>query len=206
MSSRFRRRAVLAALVGIPVAALVPAAIALWPRERTPAAPVRLPPTPSCGNGKDAAATAAAETGPYYTPGAPMRTSLLESGLEGERLVLSGVVWTPACRPVPGALLDFWHADDQGEYDNSGFRLRGRQKTDAAGAFRLETIMPAEYGNRTRHIHVKVTAPGKDELTTQLFFPEEERNGRDALFRPDLVLRDLRRGPAGYEARFTFVV
>jgi protocatechuate 3,4-dioxygenase beta subunit len=31
------------------------------------------------------------------------------------------------CRPLGGALVDVWHADDKGEYDNTGFRYRGPQ-------------------------------------------------------------------------------
>jgi len=43
----------------------------------------------------------------------------------GTRLVVEGVVLSTACTPIPGALIDFWQADDRGEYDNSGYRLRG---------------------------------------------------------------------------------
>ncbi len=93
------------------------------------------------------------------------------------------------CRPLVHALLDFWHADEQGEYDNSGFRFRGHQFTDAEGRYRLETIVPGEYPGRTRHIHVKVQAANGPVLTTQVYFPNEPRNARDGLFREDLVVR-----------------
>src|SRR3712207_6926313 len=46
------------------------------------------------------------------------------------------------CRPVAGALLDFWQADARGEYDNSGFRLRGHQFADSRGRYRLRTVVP----------------------------------------------------------------
>src|SRR5690348_4749711 len=109
-----------------------------------------LPPTPACG-----AATAAQTEGPYFKPSSPERVSLLESEMRGRRLLVTGVVRDTACRPVPHALLDFWHADAGGRYDNAGFRLRGHQFTDAEGRYRLETILPGIYPGRARHIHVK---------------------------------------------------
>jgi protocatechuate 3,4-dioxygenase beta subunit len=112
----------------------------------------------------------------------------MEAGLKGTKLVVSGFVLTTACKPIAGAVLDFWHADDEGVYDNTGFRLRGHQQTAADGSFRLETILPGLYPGRTRHIHVKAAAPGGKILTTQLYFPSERFNARDGLFRPELVV------------------
>jgi protocatechuate 3,4-dioxygenase beta subunit len=102
---------------------------------------------------------------------------------------------------VPNALLDFWHADDAGEYDNRGYRYRGHQFSDAEGRFRLETVVPAQYPGRARHIHVKVQAPGRRVLTTQIYFPGDASNARDVLFRADLAMRRT-----GSEGRFDFVV
>ena len=71
-------------------------------------------------------------------------------------------------------MLDFWQADDQGPLDdNSGFRLRGHQFTDAEGRFRLRSIVPGVYAGRTRHIHAESAAIGGRVLTTQLYFPGE---------------------------------
>src|SRR5256886_10288077 len=47
---------------------------------------------------------------------------------------------------------------------------------------------------RARHIHVKVQAPGKRLLTTQLYFPNDPGNARDGLYRRDLEIRDFRKG------------
>jgi protocatechuate 3,4-dioxygenase beta subunit len=160
-------------------------------------------PTPECGDGDEP--TPAMTEGPFYTPNSPRRDSLLEPGMAGMRIVLTGRVFTRACRPVSGALLDVWHADDAGEYDNEGFRLRGHLFTDAEGRYRLETIVPGLYPGRTRHYHLKVQAPRGRVLTTQLFFPGEPRNRRDGLFDPDLLLAvsDARDGRQG---RFNFVL
>jgi protocatechuate 3,4-dioxygenase beta subunit len=162
-----------------------------------------LPPTPACDDGDDP--TPEQTEGPFFTPDSPARTSLLEPGLEGTMLVLSGSVLATDCTPVPGALLDFWQADDAGEYDNEGYRLRGHQFADGRGRYRLETIVPGLYTGRTRHIHVKVQAPDQDVLTTQLYFPDEPANEEDGIFDQALVLSvsPTRDGQAG---RFTFVL
>jgi protocatechuate 3,4-dioxygenase beta subunit len=71
--------------------------------------------------------------GPFFKPKSPERHSLLETDSKGEKMVLIGVVLSRSCKPVAKALLDFWHADDMGEYDNDGFRCRGHQFSDAEG-------------------------------------------------------------------------
>ena len=124
--------------------------------------------------------------GPFYKANPPLRASLLEPGSKGETLILSGVVYSTQCKPLPNALLDFWHADEQGEYDNAGYRYRGQMRADEQGRYRLETILPAIYPGRPRHIHVKVQAPGKRALTTQIYF-QYERAGSLAA---KLELRD----------------
>jgi len=159
--------------------------------------------TPDCGDDDDP--TPAETAGPFFTPNSPERTSLLEPGMHGTRVALAGHVVTRGCQPVAGALLDFWHADDDGQYDNEGYRLRGHQFTDARGRYRLETIVPGLYPGRTRHIHVKVQPRGGRVLTTQLYFPGEARNKQDFLFRPDLLM-SLREAQGARDARFNFVL
>jgi protocatechuate 3,4-dioxygenase beta subunit len=162
-----------------------------------------LAPTPACG---DAGAPTPRQTeGPYFTPGSPPRASLLEPGHTGTRIVVAGRVLDTNCRPVARALLDVWHADDHGAYDNRGFQWRGHQSTDAEGRYRLETIVPGLYPGRTRHFHVKVQAPNGPVLTTQLYFPDEPANRRDGIFHPALVMR-VRDAREGRTATFDFVV
>jgi protocatechuate 3,4-dioxygenase beta subunit len=163
-----------------------------------------LVPTPACDDGDDP--TPAQTEGPYFTPDSPRRASLLEPGMGGQRLVVAGTVLTTDCRPVKAALLDFWQADDAGEYDNQGYRLRGHQFSDADGTWRLETVVPGLYTGRTRHIHVKVQAPDGPVLTTQLYFPGEPANDRDGIFSPDLLLGDVRDAGGARQGSFTFVL
>lgn len=167
------------------------------------AAQTGLAPTPACHDGD--AATLAQTEGPYFKPSSPERVELLEEGIAGQPIELVGFVLTRACKPVAGALLDFWQADDKGRYDNSGFRLRGHQFTDADGRYRLRSIVPGLYPGRTRHIHVKVQPRGGRVLTTQLYFPGETQNRSDGLFRKELLLRTAKNEEA-LAGRFDFVV
>jgi protocatechuate 3,4-dioxygenase beta subunit len=130
-------------------------------------------PTPVC-----AALTQPQTEGPYYTPNTTERNSLLEEGMEGTRLILVGYVLDQNCQPLPNAWLDFWQADANGEYDNAGYRLRGHQFTDAQGRYYLETILPGLYSSRPiEHIHVKVRPEGGEQVTSQLYFPEQPIEG-----------------------------
>lgn len=143
--------------------------------------------------------------GPFYKAGSPERTSLREPGLAGTPLTVTGYVFSTACQPIAHAWLDFWHADSNGNYDNAGFKLRGHQFTDQQGRYRLETIVPGEYPGRTRHIHVKVQAPGQPVLTTQLYFPGEARNSEDGIFSPELLMQ-VQSTANGQVGTFNFVL
>jgi protocatechuate 3,4-dioxygenase beta subunit len=160
-------------------------------------------PTPGCGD--DDERTPEETAGPFFKPRSPERTSLLEPGMKGTRLELSGRVLGRNCRPIAGALVDFWHADDGGAYDNDGFRLRGHQYTDSHGGYRLSTILPGVYTGRTRHIHVRVQPAGGQVLTTQLYFPGEKRNRGDGLFRGELLM-SLDANASPQQGRFHFLI
>ena len=159
--------------------------------------------TPECHDGHEP--TVRQTEGPYFKPKSPERADLVETGLAGQPLDLVGFVLTRGCKPLAGALIDFWQADDKGEYDNTGFRLRGHQFTDADGRFRLRTIVPGVYEGRTRHIHVKAQPKGGRILTTQLYFPDVPENRRDGLFRKELLMRTAKT-EAGLGGRFDFVL
>jgi protocatechuate 3,4-dioxygenase beta subunit len=164
----------------------------------------QLLPTPACDDGDDDPTLAQTE-GPFYTPSTPQRTSFLEPGMAGTRMVVAGYALSTDCRPISGALLDFWHADDAGVYDNSGYTLRGHFFSDEEGYWQLETIVPGLYPGRTRHFHVKVQAANGPVLTTQLYFPDEPVNTRDRLFHPALVM-DVQDTTDGKIGIFNFVL
>ena len=125
--------------------------------------------------------------GPYYKAGAPQRTTLSATGVAGTPLVLTGYVLSTSCQPIANAKLDFWQADGNGNYDSSGYTLRGWQLTDANGAYRLETVIPGLYPGRTEHIHVKVTVNGKT-YTSQLFFPGVSQNAGDSIYAANMLI------------------
>lgn len=147
----------------------------------------RLDPTPACGNTHGP--TPAQTEGPYFTPNSPLRTGLYEPGMEGTRLRVGGLALDPSCRPLSNVLVDLWQADAQGRYDNSGYRLRGHQFTDAQGRWQFDTVLPALYPGRTRHLHVKLQPRGGRVLTTQLYFPADTAgNARDRIFDRRLLM------------------
>jgi protocatechuate 3,4-dioxygenase beta subunit len=178
----------------------VPAALTLGLPAPALAQSPSLRPTPTCGE-----PTTRQTEGPYFKPASPRRASLLEPGVTGTKIVVVGRVVSPQCQPVARALIDAWQADARGEYDNTGFTLRGHQFTDESGRYRLETVVPGAYPGRTRHIHVKVQAPGQPVLTTQLYFPGVPENRRDGLFDPALLLV-VRETADGRVAEFEFVL
>ena len=162
-----------------------------------------LPVTPQCADGD--AATVRQTEGPFFRSGSPERVDLVEPGAKARRVELTGFVLTRGCNPVARAVVDIWHADDRGAYDNQGFRYRGRVYTDEKGRYHIRTIVPALYPGRTRHYHVNVAAGGKLLLTTQLYFPDEPGNRRDGLFRKELLMQVAGKGDP-MAARFDFVI
>ncbi|WP_084965070.1 carbohydrate-binding protein [Thermoactinospora rubra] len=186
-----RKTLLKAALVGAPLPFLA---------GQAPTLAQSLVPTPACDDGDDP--TPPQTEGPYFKPNSPRRSTLPG---QGTPLTVSGYVFGLACQPLANVLLDFWQADANGQYDNVGYNLRGHQFTDANGAYHLTTIVPGLYPGRTRHIHVKLQAPNRPVLTTQLYFPGEPRNSTDSIFNPALVMT-VRTNGSGREATFDFVL
>ena len=113
--------------------------------------------------------------GPFYEPGAPVRTSV------GSGYVLSGAVLAATeCKLIPNAHIEFWLANPKGDYDDAH---RATVFASQRGEYRFESNVPVSYGGRPPHIHVRVRAPGYEELVTQHY---PERGQRKANF--DLVL------------------
>jgi protocatechuate 3,4-dioxygenase beta subunit len=172
--------------------------------DAVPTSPSSLNPTPACDDGDDDPTPAQTE-GPYFTSNSPLRSSLVEAGMAGTLMTLSGRVLSTSCQPITQAKLDFWQADNAGAYDNAGYRLRGHQFTDQDGRFTLQTIVPGLYPGRTRHIHVKVQAPNGRVLTTQLYFPGEARNASDGIFSTELLMA-IEDATGGKTGAFNFVL
>jgi protocatechuate 3,4-dioxygenase beta subunit len=159
----------------------------------------------ACSTGTSASLTPELTEGPFFKAGSPERTSLIDASTPGTKLVITGTVYTADCKPVAHALLDFWQADASGNYDNSGYNLRGHQYTDVNGRYTLTTIVPGLYTGRTEHIHVKVQAPNGRLITTQLFFPGVAQNDSDGIFNAALLMV-VQKTSDGEQAQYNFVV
>ncbi|MFG2288285.1 dioxygenase [Streptomyces sp. NPDC048595] len=171
--------------------------------------------TPACSGHE----TPASIEGPLFKPRSPERSDVRTPGIRGVRLDLSGVVYDTSCTPLPETLIEFWQCDQNGDYDTSGFALRGHQYTDSRGGYLLRTIIPRDYwgrwGQRAPHIHTQVQSPGGPVLLTQLYFPDDtEAYGRDfaALNAADRLLNRActigltAQGEAHYTGAFDFVL
>lgn len=110
--------------------------------------------------------------GPFFLPNSPQTMNLASSGSPGTVLFITGTVYANDCSsPIQGALVDVWHANDDGGYENENYR--GHVLTDAGGNYAYQTILPGKYLNgaqfRPRHLHYKVSI-NEVELTTQIYF------------------------------------
>ncbi len=174
--------------------------------------------------------------GPFYVPGAP------EFGAEamlpmreneaGTRLLFHGQVRAVDRRPLAGATVDVWQADDAGYYSQFApgipeWNLRGRITAGEDGHFAIRTIKPAPYqiptdgatgaliraanwhAWRPAHLHLKVSAPGHPLMRTQLYFPGDPHNDDDiaSAVKPELMLNPKPAADGnGIDATYDFVL
>jgi catechol 1,2-dioxygenase len=149
----------------------------------------------------------------------------------GTPLLWTGQVTSVDGSPLPGAKVEIWHADDDGFYSQFApgipeWNLRGSFTTDAEGRFEITTVQPAPYqiptdGScgkliaaagwhawRPAHIHVKVSAPGHQLLTAQLYFPGDEHNDDDiaSAVKPELILDPQKQADGSATVAYDFVL
>jgi catechol 1,2-dioxygenase len=174
--------------------------------------------------------------GPYYVPNAPELGARGTIGMRedepGTPLVWSGKVTSTDGSALPGAKVELWHADDLGFYSQFApgipeWNLRGSFTSDENGEFQITTVQPAPYqiptdGScgkliaaagwhawRPAHLHVKVSAPGHEMLTAQLYFPGDPHNEDDiaGAVKPELILDPVPTGDgSGHEVSYGFVL
>ena len=166
------------------------------------------------GSSRDADSTCEATSadieGPFFKPDSPEQQRIAPDMLPGHRLTLRGRVLSHDCKPLPNVVVDFWQCDVDGVYANTGFVLRGHQRTAADGTYRLETIVPGRYLNgsqyRPAHIHVKVYVGMQEELTTQLYFEGDPYNSVDPWYKPENALAPAATATSALVADYDFVV
>jgi protocatechuate 3,4-dioxygenase beta subunit len=65
--------------------------------------------------------------GPFYRPDAPTRQDLTHESLKGSIIELKGRVFKPDCvTPLSNALVEIWHCNTEGEYDNDSKEFHQR--------------------------------------------------------------------------------
>lgn len=115
--------------------------------------------------------------GPFYRPDAPFRNDLTFEGLAGTQVLLKGKVFKADCvTPLPNTLVEIWHCNTNGDYDNDSneYKHRASLLTDEKGDYFFKTIIPGKYLNgalyRPSHIHFRVTEKNSKELISQIYF------------------------------------
>lgn len=155
--------------------------------------------------------------GPYYIPEAPEKKSPAKIEMrddeKGTPLLFQGQVRSTDGSPLSNAKIELWHADEDGFYSQFApnipeWNLRGSFIADEEGNFHIDTMQPAPYqiptdgacgqliaaagwhAWRPAHLHLKVSAPGHELLTAQLYFPGDAHNDDDiaTAVKPELLL------------------
>jgi catechol 1,2-dioxygenase len=173
--------------------------------------------------------------GPYYVPQAPKlespATLPMRDDEQGTPLLFQGRITNLAGEGLPGATVEIWHADDQGFYSQFApgipeWNLRATVVADQNGNYRIHTMQPAPYqiptdGScgkliaaagwhawRPAHLHLKISAPGHQLITSQLYFAGDEHVGDDiaSAVKPELILDPTPRSEGGREVTYNFVL
>jgi protocatechuate 3,4-dioxygenase beta subunit len=170
--------------------------------------------------------TADATRGPLYRRSAPWRTQLCPLDEPGEPLTIGGTVTASAdCAPIAHATLDIWQTNARGLYSNllgledpsnpRAFNLRGRMRTDPDGRYHFVSTVPGRYPlfwplTRPRHIHMIVTHPHYELLTTQIYFDGDKYNHWDPWWHAASTIRLERDADTadrpGYRGTFDIVL
>ncbi len=192
----------------------------------------------SLAHPKPAHATESTVRGPFWAAGSPLReygASIIEQSA-GTPAWVHGHVRDLAGRPIAGAELDVWQNGDDRLYavqstESPEHHLRGRFRTREDGAYAFLGVRPTPYpipddgpvgrmlaatGRhpwRPAHLHMIVTAPGFQPLTTHVFDAASEYLDSDAVFavKPTLLRDFVSRGaddperPAGVSGEWCSV-
>jgi protocatechuate 3,4-dioxygenase, beta subunit len=105
----------------------------------------------------------------------------------GIPMTLTGTIYSVDGMPLPGATVEVWQCDEIGEYRHPssggeapaerGFQGFARILSTAAGGYSFRTLKPVPYNGRPAHVHFRVVAAGHRDLTTQMYFSGENKEG-----------------------------
>ncbi|WP_439617350.1 intradiol ring-cleavage dioxygenase [Shinella sp.] len=159
-------------------------------------------------NRKPSGASESTVLGPFHVQDAPELPMGANICLDqkGEDMVISGRISDTAGRPIEGAVLDVWQANDEGFYDvqqlgiQPEFNLRGVFRTGADGRYWFRAVKPKYYPiphdgpvgqmldhlgrhpYRPAHLHFILKADGFETLITHIFDPHDPYIESDAVF------------------------
>jgi len=167
-------------------------------------------------------ATEATVFGPFFVEGSP-RIPLggdIGGGAVGEPCWVEGTVTDTDGKPVPGARIEVWEADEAGFYDvqygDDRTGARGHLFAGDQGEYRFWALTPTPYPiphdgpvgrlleaagrspMRASHLHFMVSADGMRTLVTHIFVRGDEQLSSDAVFGVrDSLIVDFEPQPAG---------
>ena len=162
----------------------------------------------SLNNHKMSGETESTLLGPFYIPNAPRYGNGANICLDGKGppVWVHGQVTDAEGKPIAGAKLDVWQANEEGFYDvqqkgvQPDMNLRGVFTSDADGRYCFRSAYPRFYPipydgsvgdmlkaldrnpNRPAHLHFIVSAPGFESVTTHIFTPDCPWLRDDAVF------------------------
>lgn len=116
--------------------------------------------------------------GPFYRPNAPFKTDLVQAGTKGQIIYFTGIIYDKNKQPIKNSLVEIWHCNENGEYDNTSdkYIYRASAHTGADGKYDFRTILPVPYAVsdkifRPAHIHMRISGTGHEQdLVTQVYF------------------------------------
>lgn len=125
--------------------------------------------------------------GPFYRPGAPLRVDLVQPGTKGDILHFSGtILGKDGKTPMKDALVEIWHCNEDGVYDNTSddYIYRASAKTATDGKYHFRTILPVPYKagetlTRPAHIHMRISGTQLQDLVTQVYFKGDKHIPED---------------------------
>jgi hydroxyquinol 1,2-dioxygenase len=145
--------------------------------------------------------------GPFFVEDSPAFSNGddISGGAGGQPCFYSGAVTGVDGRPIPDALIEIWHSDEEGNYDVQYADIesaqgRGHLRTDALGRFWFSSVLPEPYpipqdgpvGDllaaarrspmRPAHVHFMIAATGYATLVTHVFRDGDPYLGNDAVF------------------------
>jgi len=139
--------------------------------------------------------------GPFYRPGAPMRSNVVPKEIKESILQLSGTILKDDGKtPYKDCLVEIWQCSPDGIYDNTSdeYRFRGAQKTSADGKYHFTTCIPVPYATneskktyRPAHVHMRISGKGEQDLVTQIYLKDDPHIQEDYASRSPQALKRI---------------